>query len=188
VVLVAIMIKLIRDGRGWARWLYLAFALLITRDVFQVLGFFQYDHLLTRVLTGLVGLSSLAALALLFLPEANAYFRPEDGSTGLLGSIFRPRIPAAGAARSGVARSGAARLGAQSGTEASVASRPDGEASSAAAAEVASVTEPGDPSMAAGTAGSAGSAGSADAAQPVRPSAPRGKSRQSGQASRNGRR
>src|SRR3954452_4624962 len=95
VVLVAIVIKFIRDGRSWARWLYLAFAVLITRDIFQVLGFFQYHHLLTRVLTGLVGLSSIAALALLFLPEANTYFRPAGGSAGLLGSMFRPRIPTA---------------------------------------------------------------------------------------------
>jgi hypothetical protein len=155
VVLVAIMIKLIRDGRGWARWLYLAFALLITRDVFQVLGFFQYDHLLTRVLTGLVGLSSLAALALLFLPEANAYFRPDGGSTGMLGSIFRPRNPNA-ATRPGAARQTAAGSAVTAG--------------------------PGD------AAGSVHTAGSADAAQADRRPAPRGKSRQSGQAGRNGRR
>src|SRR5689334_2072531 len=47
IVLVAIMIKFVRDGRNWARWLYLAFAILITRDVFQVFGFFQYDDFLT---------------------------------------------------------------------------------------------------------------------------------------------
>ncbi|MFL6161710.1 MAG: hypothetical protein ACJ74U_05725 [Jatrophihabitantaceae bacterium] len=91
IVLVAILIKFLREGRNWARWLYLVFAFLITRDVFQVLGFFQYDHVLTRALTGLVGLSSIAALALLFLPESNAYFRPAGGTGGGLGGMFRLR-------------------------------------------------------------------------------------------------
>jgi len=157
---------LIRDGRGWARWLYLAFALLITHDVFQILGFFEYDHLLTRVLTGLIGLSSLAALALLFLPEANAYFRPKDGSTGLLSSLFRPRIPTTAAG----GRPGA-------GT-------PRPASQSLADPAVAIATQPADASMDA-----AGTAGVVDPASAGRrPTPPRGKSRQSGQVDRNGRR
>jgi hypothetical protein len=167
VVLVAIVIKFIRDGRSWARWLYLAFAVLITRDIFQVLGFFQYDHLLTRVLTGLVGLSSIAALALLFLPEASAYFRPVNGSAGLLGNMFRPRIPTAANRPGGQAEPRDAQP-----TALDAAVAPDAGVD-AAGVDAAGVDSAGiDPAQ----------------AQAGRPPAPRGKSRQAGQPGRNGRR
>src|SRR3954451_4842403 len=91
IVLVDTIAWFIRSRRNWARWIYLFFAILITRDIFQVFGFLQYDDFLTRVLTGLVGLSSIAALALLFLPASNAFFRPAGSSGGLLGSMLGAR-------------------------------------------------------------------------------------------------
>ncbi|HTZ43643.1 MAG TPA: proline-rich domain-containing protein [Jatrophihabitans sp.] len=92
VALVAILSKFIRDGRNWSRWVYLVFSVLITRDLFQVLGFFQYHNVPVRLSTGLVGVSSIAAIVLMFLPESNAYFRPASGApASLLGGLFRPR-------------------------------------------------------------------------------------------------
>ena len=95
IVMIAIIAWFVREGRNWARLLYLVFAVLVTRDVFQVLGFVQYHDFLARTLTGLAGLSALAAIVLLFLPESNAYFRPANPGGGLLGSMFRPRGTAA---------------------------------------------------------------------------------------------
>lgn len=95
IVMVGIVIWFLREGRNWARLLYLVFAVLVIRDVFEVFGFFQYHNFPLRVLTGLVGLSSIAAIVLLFLPESNAYFRPASRGGGLLGSMFRPRATAA---------------------------------------------------------------------------------------------
>jgi len=101
IVMVAIVIWFLRQGRNWARLLYLVFAILVIRDVFEVFGFFQYHNFALRVLTGLVGLSSIAAIVLLFLPESNAYFRPASGGGGLLGSMFRARGTAARANQPG---------------------------------------------------------------------------------------
>jgi hypothetical protein len=92
VVLVAILIKYLRDGKGWARLIYLAFAVLITRDIFQVFGFAQYHNFAVRTLTGLVGVSAIVAIVLLFLPAASAYFRPAGGGgAGLMAGMFGAR-------------------------------------------------------------------------------------------------
>lgn len=166
VVLVAILIKFIRDGRNWARWLYLAFALVVTSDVLQVRGFVQYDDLPTRLLTGMVGLSAIAALALLFLPESNAFFRPAGAPRGGLAGMFSPRVP--GGVRPGPsgARLGGRRPGASS-------AAPDRESG---------------PDLGAAAPAGAADASGAGGTPAGRPAAPRGKSRQSGQPGRNGRR
>jgi hypothetical protein len=102
IVVIAILLKFLREGRNWARLLYLAFAILAAGDLFAVLGFFEYHDFFARMLTGLVGVSSLAALALLFLPDSNAYFRPAAVGGGLLGGMFRPRgLPPAAGTRPG---------------------------------------------------------------------------------------
>jgi hypothetical protein len=92
-VLVLVIAKLLRDGRNWARWLYVVFAVLLTGDVQHVLGFIQYDNLLLRLTNGLTGVAAVAALVLMFLPQSNAYLRPAGGSGGLLGSLLGPRPP-----------------------------------------------------------------------------------------------
>jgi len=106
VVLVAIIALYLRRGRNWARFVYLIFAVLF-RDLYLVLGFFQHDTtLLVRVLTGLAGVSALAALVLLFLPASNAFFRPAaTARKGLFGSMFG--VPAARARTSPAPRAGA---------------------------------------------------------------------------------
>ena len=139
IVLVAVIARFVWSGRNWARWLYLFFAILITRDIFQVFGFLQYDDFLTRVLTGLVGLSSIAALALLFLPASNAFFRPAGGGGGLLGSMLgargmgaaaRPGTPGGAAGRPRQSMFGG-RLAAP--TPAQPVEQPDAAGSSSAA-------------------------------------------------------
>jgi hypothetical protein len=90
-VMVLVMAKFLRDGKNWARWLYAVFAILVARDVQQVLGFVQYHNLLLRLTSGLTGLAALAALVLMFLPTSNAYLRPAAGRAGMFGSMFGPR-------------------------------------------------------------------------------------------------
>jgi len=108
VALIGLLMKLLWDGRGWARWIYLVLAVLITHDLFSVFGFFGYHAVLARLTTGLTGLAAIAAIVLLFLPASNAYFRPAGGSTpglfGLLGgsrSAPGGRAPLGRGARSG---------------------------------------------------------------------------------------
>lgn len=90
-VMVLVMAKFLRDGKNWARWLYVVFAILLTGDVQHVLGFFQYHAVLLRLTTGITGLAALAALVLMFLPASNGYLRPADGRPGMFGSMFGPR-------------------------------------------------------------------------------------------------
>jgi len=172
-VVVAILIKLIRDGRNWARWLYLAVAILLSRDIYRVAGFFVYHDFLARLLTGLVGLSAIAALALLFLPDSNAYFRPAGAPTrGLFGGMFRPpgvtvRQPVAGS-RPGIRPAGAPLTGGTGETATGIETATDTEP--ATGIETATDTEP--------SRSSEGPAGN----QPTGPrTPPRGKSRQAGQ-------
>jgi hypothetical protein len=181
IVVIAILVKFLREGRNWARLLYLAFAILAAGDLFAVLGFFQYHDFLARTMTGLVGVSSLAALVLLFLPDSNGYFRPAAAGGGLLGSMFRPRgMPAAGS------RPGPATRPTRTGT---AHTRVAEAGPATAAVQPASGTESG----AAGN-GRAGGVLPPDSAPGTpatgdpadRRPAPRGKSRQSGQPKRSG--
>jgi hypothetical protein len=185
-VLIAIVIKLVRDGRNWARVLYLVFAILVTRDVFQVLGFFQYDDFLTRLLTGLVGLSSIAALVLLYLPESNAYFRPARAGGGLMGGLFRPRGVPRGIGMAG----GQPSPGTRPAGPGSVDARTAEPVPPSSAAEVPRSPAEAMPASSAEAVrpSSAEALASADASSGARRSAPRGKSRQTGQPKREGRR
>jgi hypothetical protein len=200
-LVIAILIKFLREGRNWARWLYLAFAILAAGDLFSVLGFFQYHDFLARMLTGLVGLCSIAALVLLFLPDSNEYFRPAGAGGGLLGSMFRPRGPAAAGSRPNPAtarpnpaaagnpprpaaagnRRGPARaVTTATGGQPVDGARSDETLPDGAQADGALPDQPGSAGKAAART-VIPAAGSAD-----RRPAPRGKSRQSGQPKRGG--
>lgn len=180
IVVIAILVKFLQEGRNWARLLYLAFAILAAGDLFSVLGFFQYHDFLARVLTGLVGLSSIAAVVLLFLPDSNEYFRPAGGGGGLLGSMLRPRGPAAAGNRPGPGGRPA-----RTGTAGTRVVQPEPAAPVAQAADTmqsdtmqADTAQPADSAAANGMPPAPGPADG-------RP-APRGKSRQSGQPRRGG--
>lgn len=98
--LVLLIAKFVRDGRNWARWLFVFVALLVAGDVLRVAGFFTGENLLFRALSGLTGLAAVAAIVLLFSPTANAYFRPAGSGSPLLRGLFAGRAlgprPAAG--------------------------------------------------------------------------------------------
>ena len=177
IVMVLIIVKFIRDGRNWARLLYIAFAVLVTRDVFGVLGFFSYHNFLVRTLTGLVGLSSIAAIVLLVLPESNAYFRPA-GASGLFNTLRMRGLGTAGQAN-GMRPAGTAGRPAGAGSPAAMPS--DAVASDAVPSDaVPSDAVPSD------AVSQTTSVPSADAVAGDRRPSPRGKSRQPGQPKRSG--
>lgn len=89
--MVLVMAKFLRDGRSWARWLYLVFAVLLTGDIQHILGFVQYHDVLLRLTTGLTGLAAVTAVVLMFLPASNAYLRPAGPAGGMFGSLFGSR-------------------------------------------------------------------------------------------------
>lgn len=102
IALVLLVAKYLRDGRNWARWLYTFVAFLVAGDVFRLTGLFSGDYLLFRLLSGLTGLASLAAIVLLFLPTSADYFRSAGSSRSPLGALFGGR--AAMAARDAASR------------------------------------------------------------------------------------
>jgi|GEM_PF-3416485 len=81
IALVLLLVKFLRDGRNWARWLYAFFALLVAGDVLRIAGFFAGENLLFRLLSGLTGVAAAVAVVLLFTPSASAYFRPAGSAS-----------------------------------------------------------------------------------------------------------
>ena len=116
--LVLLIAKFVRDGRNWARWLFVFVALLVAGDVLRVAGFFTGDNLLFRALSGLTGVAAVAAIVLLFSPTANAYFRPSGPGSPLLRGLFggralgpradadQPDVPAGGGSSGGRSSAG----------------------------------------------------------------------------------
>jgi hypothetical protein len=110
IVLVALSV---RRGKNWARWLLLvlfAIPLLPTAAPYRLLTIAGSAPALTRVASALVGITGLAVVVLLLVPESSRYFaavRAEQlgegaesaAPTGLRG-LFSPRVPpGAGASR-----------------------------------------------------------------------------------------
>lgn len=107
-VLVALQV---RRGKSWARWLLLALfviPLLPTAAPYRLLTIGGSAPALTRVASALVGITGLAVIVLLLVPESTRYFaalraeqvgeRGENAApTGLRG-LFAPRLPGDAAA------------------------------------------------------------------------------------------
>ncbi len=92
--------KFIRDGKGWARWVYVLlvlFPLSPLSDLVRLFGLFEKVPVLVRLLSFLTGLAMLASVVLLFMKPSRAWFasmRPAGAPASPMGSLFRPR-PAA---------------------------------------------------------------------------------------------
>lgn len=114
-VLVALQV---RRGKSWARWLLLvlfAIPLLPTAAPYRLLTIGGTAPALTRVASALVGITGLAVIVLLFLPESTRYFaavraeqlgeRGETAAPTGLRALFAPRLPSDAAASRGKAAS-----------------------------------------------------------------------------------
>jgi hypothetical protein len=99
VIVIAILLllaKMIRDGRGWSRWVYTIVSFFPLGDVFKVTGFFTTGHVLFKVTTGLTGLAAIVSIALLFVRPSIGYFKPAGtGRVSPLAAFLKPRIPPA---------------------------------------------------------------------------------------------
>ncbi|MDQ1730149.1 MAG: hypothetical protein QOK10_308 [Pseudonocardiales bacterium] len=129
VFMILVLAKYIRDGKNWARWTFAVVSVLVFRDVFLVaaLSLHGYPFLLRAALF-LTGVSTLAAIVLLFLRQSSEYFRKPGAASASspFGALFKPRRP--------IARSAATRPAGDEATK--PAARPKvrgGDAGTAAA-------------------------------------------------------
>jgi hypothetical protein len=94
-LIVLYLAKGIREGKNWSRMLFAALTILPVTpaaDALQITYVFYGGPLLPRFLAVLLGLTSIMAVVLLFLPPSREYFRPA-GTTRVspFASFLRPR-------------------------------------------------------------------------------------------------
>ena len=191
-LLVMLLAVNFRKGRGWARWAEILVLVIVVQAPFRLLNLGGDAPVMMRGVSALVGLTGLAIIVLLVVPESSRYFaavrgvRPGDRASGAASMGFRglfgPRPQPRGAddasaktparttfARGGTARAGSARSGsAQSG--------------SANARSTKAIEPPADKTNAVRTGKAKARAGTETASNPSRPSVSvasknRGKSR-----------
>jgi len=93
VVILLILGKMIRDGRGWSRWVYTIVSFFPLGDVFKVTGFFASGHVVFKVPYGLTGVAAIVSIALLFVRPSIAYFKPAGtGRVSPFAAFVKPRI------------------------------------------------------------------------------------------------
>ena len=96
-LMVLVIAKYVRDGRNWARWLYLGISVFPTSDIFKVAGFAQNVPLLYKITTGLTGAAAIVAVSLLFVRPSAPYFRRQSGrpmggnSMPSMLALFKPK-------------------------------------------------------------------------------------------------
>jgi len=96
VVILLLLGKMIRDGRGWSRWVYTIVSFFPLSDVFKVTGFFASGHLVFKLAYGFTGLAAIVSIALLFVRPSIAYFKPAGtGRVSPFTAFLKPRIPPA---------------------------------------------------------------------------------------------
>jgi hypothetical protein len=94
--MLVLLAKLIRDGRGWSRWVYTIISFFPLGDVFKVTGFFATGHLLFKLTYGLTGVAAIVSIALLFVRPSIGYFKPAGtGRVSPFAAFLKPRIPPA---------------------------------------------------------------------------------------------
>ena len=101
IAMILILAKMIRDGRGWSRWVYTVVSVVPFGDVLKVTGLFSSGNLLLRLTYGMTGVTAIAGIVLLFLRPSAAYFRPAGVGPRVspLAMLFRPKnLPPAKAA------------------------------------------------------------------------------------------
>ncbi len=88
-----------RRGKGWARWATVLVLLIVVQAPFRLLSIGGHAPIMMRAGSALIGLTGIAVIVLLFLPESSRYFAAtrgaKAGTTGAapmgLRNIFAPR-------------------------------------------------------------------------------------------------
>ncbi|MCW2542151.1 MAG: hypothetical protein JWN95_3876 [Frankiales bacterium] len=102
-VLVLLIAKYIRDGKNWARWLYIVltvFPLSPMADAYRFIGAFVGYPPLQAVVSFLVSVAAIAAVVFLLVRPSWPYFRrnasttPSPGGPISFRGMFAPRPPA----------------------------------------------------------------------------------------------
>jgi hypothetical protein len=92
-----------RRGRGWARWAEILVLVIVVQAPFRLFNLGGDAPLLMRGVSALVGITGVAVIVLLVIPESSRYFaavrgvRVGDGASGAASmgfrGLFRPRTP-----------------------------------------------------------------------------------------------
>jgi hypothetical protein len=90
-----------RRGKGWARWAAILVLFLVVRSPFRLLGLGGDAPVAVRLVSALIGLTGVAVVVLLVLPESARYFaavraanagsRPSGAAPVGLRGMFAPR-------------------------------------------------------------------------------------------------
>jgi hypothetical protein len=104
-LLVMLLAVNFRKGRGWARWAEILVLVIVVQAPFRLLNLGGDAPIMMRGVSALVGLTGLAVIVLLVVPESSRYFaavrgvRPGDRNSGIASMGFRgffmPRRPPA---------------------------------------------------------------------------------------------
>lgn len=70
-----------RKGRGWARWAEILVLIIVVQAPFRLFSLGGDSPIVMRVLSALVGLTGVAIIVLLLLPESTRYFAAVRGAT-----------------------------------------------------------------------------------------------------------
>ncbi|HEY7050158.1 MAG TPA: hypothetical protein VH373_23290 [Jatrophihabitantaceae bacterium] len=112
--LVVLLAVNFRKGRGWARWAEILVLVIVVQAPFRLLNLGGDAPIVMRLVSALVGLTGLAVIVLLVLPQSSAYFAAVKGVTAgdraggaaSMGfrNLFGPRRPPADDATSPAGR------------------------------------------------------------------------------------
>jgi hypothetical protein len=98
-LLLILLAKFLREGKGWARWMFVIFTVLPglpTAYLWNVTNFLINVPAPYRILSGCTGLAALAALVFLFMRTSRPYFRKPGAvaATSPFAALLRPRTAA----------------------------------------------------------------------------------------------
>src|SRR5262249_12383148 len=99
--LVVLLAVNFRRGRGWARWAEILVLVIVVQAPFRLLNLGGDAPAVMLFVSALVGLTGLAVIVLLVLPQSSAYFAAVKGATAGgaapmgLRNLFGPRRPPA---------------------------------------------------------------------------------------------
>lgn len=104
-LLVVLLAVNFRKGRGWARWAEILVLVIVVQAPFRLLNLGGDAPIAMKLVSALVGLTGLAIIVLLVLPQSSQYFAAVRGVTAGdrksgaasmgFGGLFRPRRPPA---------------------------------------------------------------------------------------------
>lgn len=124
-----------RRGKGWARWAVMLVLIIVVQAPFRLLSLGGSGPVLLHVMSALIGITSIAAIVLLVVPESSAYFAKVRGVTAAdrptsIRDLFTPRPRAGAPGQPAPRRSGSSASNRTPSARASVTGKPAAPAKS----------------------------------------------------------